>query len=98
MIEVSVVVDCAARDIVSDCPWESGGDGCRPMPIVFFDHFRKIMARAGVERFEPEVVDNQQSGVIQRFNEVWAGSVRHDQGTALRAVSNADAADFVLTN
>ncbi len=56
------------------------------------------MARAGVERFEPEVVDNQQSGVIQRFNEAWAGSVRHDQGTALRAVSNADAADFVLTN
>ena len=48
---------------------ELRGDDRRSAPIALFEDFEQVVAGAGVERFEPEVVENEQIGATKGFDE-----------------------------
>ena len=46
-----------------------GGDDCRPASVSLLEDFKKVMAGAGVEGFEAEVVEDEQIGPAERLDE-----------------------------
>ena len=68
-VEDGVGVGGIANDLVPGCYGKLGGDDCRPAPIAFFEDLKQVVPRAGVEGFEAEVVENQQIGATEGFDE-----------------------------
>ncbi len=64
-----------ANDLMPGRQRELGGDDCRSSAISFLDDFEQIVTSAGVEGFEAEVVENEQIGAAERFDEARVASV-----------------------
>lgn len=56
-VQDGVGVSWVSNDAVPGCHGKLGGDDRRSAPIAFFEDFQEIVAGAGVERFEAEVVE-----------------------------------------
>ena len=66
-VQDGVGVSWVATDLVSCCHRKLGCDDRRSAPIAFFEDFQEIMAGTGVERFEAEVVEDQEIGPTKGF-------------------------------
>ena len=66
---------------------ELGGDDCRSSAISFLEDFEQIVTSAGVEGFEAEVVENEQIGAAERFDEARvASAASRERGEILTAL------------
>ena len=54
---------------------ELGGDDRRPSAVSLLEDFEQIVTGAGVERFEAEVVENEQIGAAEGFDEARMAAV-----------------------
>jgi len=56
-------------DLMPGRQGELGGDDRRPTAVSLLENFEQIMTGAGVEGFEAEVVENEQTGAAEGFDE-----------------------------
>ena len=56
-------------DLMPGRQGELGGDDRRPTAVSLLENFEQIMTGAGVEGFEAEVVENEQIGAAEGFDE-----------------------------
>ncbi len=66
-IEDGVGVGRIADDLMPGGNRKLGGDDRRSTPIALFEDFEEVMAGAGVERLEAEVVEDQEIGAAEGF-------------------------------
>ena len=57
------------NDLMPGRQGELGGDDRRPAAISLLENFEQIVTSAGVEGFEAEVVENEQIGAAEGFDE-----------------------------
>ena len=74
-IEDGVGVGGIADDLMPGGDGKLRGDDRRSAPIALFENFEQVVTGAGVERFEPEVVENEQIGATKGFDEARMAAV-----------------------
>ena len=74
-IEDGVGVGGIADDLMPGRHGKLRGDDRRSAPIALFEDFEQVVAGAGVERFEAEVVENEQIGATKGFDEARMAAV-----------------------
>src|SRR5271169_5839995 len=74
-IQDGVGVSGVANDLMPGGQGELGGDDRRPAAVSLLENFEQIMTGAGVEGFEAEVVENEQIGAAERFDEARMAAV-----------------------
>jgi hypothetical protein len=57
-VQDGVGVSWVYNEVLPGCHGKLGGDDRRSTPIAFFEDFQEIVAGAGIERFEAEVVED----------------------------------------
>jgi hypothetical protein len=82
-VQDGVGVSWVSNDVVPGCHGKLGGDDRRSAPIAFFEDFQEIVAGAGVERFEAEVVEDQEIGATKGFEQAWMAPVAAREGQVL---------------
>ena len=106
-IEDGVGVSRIADDLMPSRHGKLRGDDRRPAPVAVFEDFQEIVTGAGVERLEAEVVEDQEIGAAEGFQEtrmapvaarereVFAelGPAMVDDGTVVAAGLLTDGAD-----
>jgi hypothetical protein len=65
-IENGVGIGRIANQIVPFVDWDLAGDDSRSAAIAFFEDLEEIVARSGVERFEPPIVEDEQLHTAER--------------------------------
>jgi hypothetical protein len=68
-IQDGVGVSGVANDLMPGRQGELGGDDRRPTAVSLLENFEQIVTGAGVDRFEAEVVENEQIGATDGFDE-----------------------------
>jgi hypothetical protein len=68
-VQDGVGVSWVSNDVAPGCHGKLGGDDRRSTPIAFFEDFEEIVAGAGVERLEAEVVEDQEIGATESLQE-----------------------------
>jgi hypothetical protein len=68
-VEDGVGVSGIANNLMPGGQGELGGDDRRSAPVSLLEDFEQIVTGAGVERFEAEVVENEQIGAAEGFDE-----------------------------
>ena len=63
------------------------GDDRRPAPVAVFEDFQEIVTRGGVEGLEAEVVEDQEIGAAEGFQEPWMTPVAARVEAAERAIA-----------
>ena len=66
-VEDGVGVGGVADDVVPGGHGKLGGDDRRSTPVAFFEDFEQVVAGAGVERLEAEVVEDEEIGATEGF-------------------------------
>jgi hypothetical protein len=66
-IQDGVGVGGVANNLMPCSHGKLGGDDRRPTPVAFFEDFEQVVTRAGVERLEAEVVEDQEIGAAEGF-------------------------------
>ncbi len=74
-IEDGVGVGGIADDLMPGRHGKLRGDDRRSAPITLFEDFEQVVTGAGVERFEPEVIENEQIGAAKGFDEARMATV-----------------------
>jgi hypothetical protein len=74
-VQNGVGISGVANDLMPSRQRELGGDDCRSSAISFLEDFEQIVTSAGVAGFEAEVVENEQIGAAERFDEARVASV-----------------------
>ena len=82
-VQDGVGVSWVSNDVVPGCHGKLGGDDRRSAPIALFEDFQEIVAGAGVERFEAEVVENQEIGATKGFEQARMAPVAAREGQFL---------------
>jgi hypothetical protein len=68
-VENGVGVGGIANDLVPRRERELGGDDRRSAAITLFEDFEQIVTGAGIEGFEAEVVENEEIGAAEGFDQ-----------------------------
>ena len=74
-IQDGVGVSGVANDLMPGRQGELGGDDGRPSAVSLLENFEQIVTGAGVEGFEAEVVENEQIGAAEGFDEARMAAV-----------------------
>src|SRR5271154_1496943 len=74
-VQDGVGVSGVANDLMPGRQGELGGDDRRSAPVSLLEDFEQIVTGAGVERFEAEVVENEQIGAAEGFDEARMAAV-----------------------
>lgn len=82
-IQNGVGVSWVSNDVVPGCHGKLGGDDHRSTPVAFLEDFQEIVAGAGVERLEAEVVEDQEIGATKGFEQARMAPVAAREGQLL---------------
>lgn len=82
-IQNGVGVSWISNDVVPGCHGKLGGDDRRSAPVAFFEDFQEIVAGAGVERLEAEVVEDQEIGATKGFEQARMAPIAAREGQFL---------------
>src|SRR5271154_7620707 len=74
-VQDGVGVSGVANDLMPGGQGELGGDDRRPTAVSLLENFEQIVTGAGVEGFEAEVVENEQIGAADGFDEARMAAV-----------------------
>ena len=74
-VQDGVGVSGVANDLMPGRQGELGGDDRRPSAVSLLENFEQIVTGAGVEGFEAEVVENEQIGAAEGFDEARMAAV-----------------------
>ena len=74
-VQDGVGVSGVANDLMPGRQGELGGDDRRPAAVSLLENFEQIVTGAGVEGFEAEVVENEQIGAAEGFDEARMAAV-----------------------
>src|SRR5271155_3370792 len=74
-VQDGVGVSGIANNLMPGGQGELGGDDRRSAPVSLLEDFEQIVTGAGVERFEAEVVENEQIGAAEGFDEARMAAV-----------------------
>ena len=74
-VQDGVGVSGVANDLMPCGQGELGGDDRRPAAVSLLENFEQIVTGAGVEGFEAEVVENEQIGAGDGFDEARMAAV-----------------------
>jgi hypothetical protein len=74
-VQDGVGVSGVANDLMPGRQGELGGDDRRPAAVSLLENFEQIVTGAGVEGFEAEVVENEQIGAADGFDEARMAAV-----------------------
>jgi hypothetical protein len=74
-VQDGVGVSGVANDLMPGGQGELGGDDRRPTAVSLLENFEQIVTGAGVEGFEAEVVENEQIGAAEGFDEARMAAV-----------------------
>ena len=74
-VQDGVGVSGVANDLMPGRQGELGGDDGRPSAVSLLENFEQIVTGAGVEGFEAEVVENEQIGAAEGFDEARMAAV-----------------------
>src|SRR5262249_4461615 len=70
-VENGVGVSGVSNNLMPGRQGELGGDDRRPPPVSVLEDFEQIVTSAAVEGFEPEVIENEEIGAAEGFEEAW---------------------------
>ena len=82
-VQDGVGVSGVANDLMPGRQGELGGDDRRPAAVSLLEDFEQIVTGAGVEGFEAEVVENEQIGAAEGFDEARMAAVASGEGQVL---------------
>ena len=74
-VQNGVGISGVAHDLMPGGQRELGGDDRRSAAVSLLEDFEQIVTGAGVERFEAEVVENEQIGSAEGFDEARMAAV-----------------------
>jgi len=74
-VQDGVGISGVANDLMPGRQRELGGDDRRSAAVSLLEDFEQIVTGAGVERFEAEVVENEQIGSAEGFDEARMAAV-----------------------
>ena len=74
-VQNGVGISGVANDLMPGGQRELGGDDRRSAAVSLLEDFEQIVTGAGVERFEAEVVENEQIGSAEGFDEARMAAV-----------------------
>ena len=82
-VQDGVGVSGIANDLVPSSERELGGDDRRPAAVTLFEDFEQIVTGAGIEGFEAEVVENEEIGAAEGFDQARMAPVAAGERQAL---------------
>ena len=88
-IQNRVGISGIGDDFVPTVDGELGSDDRRTAAVSLFEDFEEIMARGGVERLQPPIVEDQQIGATQRAKQSGMPAIAARQGEVLEEFGNA---------